>query len=311
MVTKGVRLPEEIVVTVFLPTYRTLLARRLAAASWSEAAIARVLGVSQAAVSKYLRGKARVEELLAKNRTMVELVDGVAKGFSEGTISPFQALAKVHAAVRAMEDRGPICSLHEASFPALDGLGCDLCVKGSRSYLAEEQEVLASLRLALRQLEGLRGFVDLIPSVGSNLAMAKRRATGFEDVAAVPGRIFEMRGSVRVPSAPEFGASRHVAEVVLALHSLDSNIRAAVNTRFSDAIVGALRSQGHATLEIDPAYEGRSARIRESVKGRPVPTVVYHRGGFGIEPVVYIAGSDPRAVVVSVETLLGILGGRG
>lgn len=305
------KLPEEIVVTAFLPTYRTLLARRLAAAEWSEAAIARVLGVSQAAVSKYLRGRARVEEVLARDGTMMGLVEGVAEGFTEGTLSPFQALAKVNATIRAMEDRGPICSLHEASFPALEGLGCDLCVKGSRSYLAEEQEVLASLRQALRRLEGLRGFVDLIPSVGSNLAMSKRRAMGIEDVAAVPGRIFEMRGSVRVPSAPEFGASRHVAEVVLALHSLDPRIRAAVNTTFSKAIVVALESLGHAILEIDPAHEGRSVRIRESVVGRPVPTVVYHRGGFGIEPVVYIAGPDPRAVVASVEALLGALEAKG
>ncbi len=301
------KLPEEVVVTAFLPTLRSMLAQRLARADWSETSVARALGVSQAAVSKYLRRRVKVEESLARDERMKALVEELAVGFEKGTLSPFQAMAKVHSLVQSMEERGPICALHEAAFPVLQGLGCDLCARGSDDTVAEEQEVLAAVRHACRSLQALPGFADLIPNVGSNLAMAKRGATQREEVAAIPGRIFEMRGSVRVASAPEFGASRHVAELVLALHSAEPRIRAALNIRYDKAVVKALEALSHRALEIDPVYEGRGSRIRQALGSGPAPTVVYHQGGYGIEPVAYVAGEDPGSVVSAISDLLQYL----
>ncbi len=72
------KLPEEVVVTAFLPTLRSMLAQRLARADWSETSVARALGVSQAAVSKYLRRRVKVEESLARDERMKALVEELA-----------------------------------------------------------------------------------------------------------------------------------------------------------------------------------------------------------------------------------------
>ena len=56
------RLPEETVVESFLPTFRFMLARELESRGLKEGRIAAMLGLSQAAVSKYHRGKTKKEQ---------------------------------------------------------------------------------------------------------------------------------------------------------------------------------------------------------------------------------------------------------
>jgi predicted fused transcriptional regulator/phosphomethylpyrimidine kinase/predicted transcriptional regulator len=301
-------LPEEIVANRVLPTVRTMIAVRLTKRGLRERAVAACLGVTQSAVSKYLRGRIRPEPAVAEAETFRSLADTLAEGLAEGRMSPFEAMGRVVAAIRKEEDRGLVCRLHEEAMPSLVGLGCDLCVRVEASERLVEEEVLGGLRQALRTLEALPAFVRLIPNVGSNLAQAKGSPRTIRDVAAVPGRIFEMRGAVRVPAAPEFGASRHVAETVLAVTHVHPSVRAALNVRWSEDLRAALRTLGWKAVEFDPAYEGRAAHIAATIrrhKGRP--DVLYHRGAFGIEPMAYVVAESATAVVERVRVLLDAL----
>jgi predicted fused transcriptional regulator/phosphomethylpyrimidine kinase len=200
-------------------------------------------------------------------------------------------MAEFHAAVRREEDRGVVCRLHEEDAPELRGQGCDLCVSAARPPRLAEQEALDDVRRALEALEGAPGFAALIPSVGSNVARGKPGAQRTLDVAAVPGRIFEMRGAVRVPAPPEFGASRHVAEVVLAAMSVFPDLAGAINVRADEATLARARSLGWQAVEFEAAYEGRHERIAKALSGRrKAPRALFHRGAFGIEPVMYVLG---------------------
>jgi len=263
----------------------------------TERAIAEALGLTQSAVSKYLRGKTKAEPAVEGAPTFERLADQLARGFGSGDLSPLTAMAEVDAAVRAEEDRGVVCRLHEEDEPSLRGTGCDLCVRGGASPRVEEQEVLDDLRSGLKLLEADARFASLIPSVGSNLARGKRGALGPLDVAAVPGRIFEMRGAVRVSAPPEFGASRHVAGVVLAAGAVFPDTLAALNVRADEATLGAARRLGWQPLAFDAQYEGRKERIAKALGARrKAPRALYHRGAFGIEPVMYVLGASATAV---------------
>lgn len=298
------RLPSEIVVEDVLPTLRVQLARALDERSFTQQEIADKLGVTQAAVSKYLGEDAAVEPVIAEDERVAETIQTIADGFAAGELDDYEALAELLALIQRLEDRGPICKLHEAQMPALEGLGCDLCVRGTDERLQTERDVLANVRRAVRQFAALPAAAEHVPNVGTNVGMALPDAADETDVAAVPGRVHAMRGSVSVPANPEFGGSEHVARTILTARESDPSIRAALNLRTGDALLAAAREASLAPAEFDAGYEDRAATLRSLFAESGVPRLIYHRGDFGIEPITYVFGTSAVDAVETTATLL-------
>lgn len=300
----SLRLPSEIVVERFLPTVRAMFATELGERGWTQQEIADTLGVTQAAVSGYQHGDIDLEDRFATDPRLEQTVTRIADGFDDGTVDEYEALAELLAVIREFEDRGPICAVHEAEMPALQGLGCDLCVRGADDDVLAEREVLATVRKAIRKLERTPGMADAIPNVGTNVGMALAAPTDTTDVAAVPGRIYEMDGRVEVPANPAFGASEHVARTILVANDVDPDIRGAVNLQTDEQLLAAARKRGLALLEFDADYEDRADHLASRFAATGVPTVLYHRGAFGIEPVTYVLGTS---AVDAVETATALV----
>ena len=298
------QLPSEIVVERFLPTARAMLATELDEKGWTQQDIADQLGVTQAAVSKYASGSVTVEERFREDARMQQTIERIADGLAAGEMDEYAVLGELLALVREFEDRGPICAVHEEEMPALQGMGCDLCVRGTDTAVLEERAALSSVRRATRLLAD-SVVVDAIPNVGMNVGMALPDAEDALDVAAVPGRIHDLRGRVNVPSNPEFGASEHVARTILAASAVDPARRAALNLSTDEALLGAARERGVEPLEFDAGYEDRGDRLEAAFRERgEVPRVIYHRGAFGIEPITYVFGETAdEAAEFAVELL--------
>lgn len=291
---------EEIVADAFVPTWRSLLARRLATEGLSQTDIATALGVTQSAVSKHLQGKLLAHPTLAAEPRVLAMVDRVAAGIVAKTMSPFEALHAAEALVRQLEDRGPVCALHEEAMPSLQGLGCDICVRVGSSAALPEQAVLQDLRAGLRVLEATPGLATLLPHVGTNLVRALPGATDPSQVAAVPGRLFVARGVVKVPAAPEFGVSRHVAEVLLAAMRRDPSKLACLNLRPEPALLSAAARAGLRVERVDAQMERAPATLALPAR---VPDLFHHEGAFGIEPQAYLVAADATALALLVRRL--------
>jgi len=292
-----VQLPSEIVVDRFLPTVRSMLAAELSDRGFAQREIASRLGVSQAAVSQYLSEDRHGEGRFAEEPRLQTTVERIAEGFDAGTMDDYEALAELLELVRAFEDRGPICAIHEEEMPALSGMGCDLCVRGRDSAVQAEREVLSNVRRAVRQFANAPEIPAYVPNVGTNVAMALPDPADETDVAAVPGRIHAMRGGVNVPANPEFGASHHVATTLLAATAADRSVRGAVNLATSEDLLAAVPA-GMEAVTFDAEYEDRRRRL-DALFESGVPQVVYHQGAFGIEPITYVLGAS---AVDAVET---------
>jgi predicted fused transcriptional regulator/phosphomethylpyrimidine kinase/predicted transcriptional regulator len=296
------RFVEEVVVDEFLPTFRSMLATALRERDLTQSEVADLLGISQSAVSKYAHGDVTVDDRVREHERVQELVSNLVDGLATGEMSRVQALVEAEVLIRQLERGDLLASLHEAAFPPLADYEGDLAVHDPDSEVRAAERVLASVRRGLRTLETTSGFAALIPAVGSNLVEGLPDATGIDDVAAVPGRIVDVKGRATVPADPEFGVSEHVAGVLLAARAGGSDARGAVNVAYGPEIVAALEDAGHTAVEFDPEAD-LAAAVTSAVDETPDADVLYHTGGFGIEPVVYVLAADAVAAASAVRAV--------
>ena len=310
------RFVEEIVVEEFLPTFRSMLAEDLRDRGFTQSEVAEALGISQSAVSKYAHGEvSRNDEILADERVQ-DLVDRVGEGFETGDVTPVQALVEAEVLVRQLEEGDLLAHLHEEAMPGLAEFEGSLSVHDPDSALRRAEQVRSSVRRGLRILTNTPGFAGLIPNVGSNLVECLPDATTIEDVAAVPGRIFDVKGQATVPGDPEFGVSEHVASVLLSARAAGVDFRGALNVRYDPDVVAALSEAGYETVEFDS--EGPDDPIADAVAAwasdddgdgadsdPDEPFVLYQTGGYGIEPITYVVAPDAPAAATAVRRTFG------
>lgn len=171
--------------------------------------------------------------------------------------------------------------------------------------ILEEKErylVLKELKEAVLTLENSPDFPELIPEVGCNIGMAIPGADSYGDVAAVEGRIVRHRGRAVAVGCVDFGASKHVAGIILASLRYNSQIRAAINVKYSEETLAACREMKLETSSFDRAEEpentstmdwGTAEAIR---KYGSVPKVIYDKGGPGKEPMIRLLGTGATEV---------------
>ncbi len=168
---------------------------------------------------------------------------------------------------------------------------------------AERHRVIECINEAVSLLEASPAFASLIPECQTNIAMALPHPRTREDIAAIPGRIVNAMGRVKASSYPKIGASKHLASTLLVVSEYTPAIRAALNIKFDEQILKAVRRLGYSCSEYDrskeppevKAAEGETTRwgAREAIKRfGGVPDIIYHRGDIGKEAMIVILGRD-------------------
>jgi hydroxymethylpyrimidine kinase / phosphomethylpyrimidine kinase / thiamine-phosphate diphosphorylase len=178
------------------------------------------------------------------------------------------------------------------------------------AYVLREMEryrVIQELRKAVNILKEEK-IEGLIPEVSSNLGYAIPYAEGIEDVAAFPGRIVRFRDSVATFGDPEFGASKHIANIILTVMKFDPDYCSAMNIRYSEEKVMQLRRKGFLVGHFDRSLEPRKVKQKEGStlewgvgavleKMRRIPDFIYDQGDMGKEPMIRVLGKNPMEVV--------------
>mgnify|MGYP001038291537 CR=1 FL=1 len=127
-------------------------------------------------------------------------------------------------------------------------------------------------------------------------------------MAAFPGRLIRTPHGVLVPQPPEFGASRHIAAIILTVMQVHPELRAAMNVRYFPEIT-ALGDQLHLRVaSFDRRQEPAAIKAREGSTlawgvasvlrpDEPPPDLIYDEGDWGKEPMIRILGRNPQEVV--------------
>jgi len=259
-----------------MPEIRRDLAVELRGQGMSQEAIANALGITQASVSHYLREAENGQRKEAPWH-VGELYRSAAADLVAGR-DPIPSFCAICRRVRAS---GALCLQHGL-------VDCNFCMS---IETPERREVLEELTRAL----GILGSLDLggcVPEVGMNIAVALEGARDYGDVAAVPGRIRAHRGRIVGEYTPEFGASRHLAGMLLRTGG-----KAVTNMRYREAIMDRFPGE---EVEVIERIDGRDASDYISTGS----SVVVDPGWVGMEPCVYLFGDSALDVVLKVKRIL-------
>ncbi|MBC7092007.1 MAG: phosphomethylpyrimidine kinase, partial [Nitrososphaeria archaeon] len=171
------------------------------------------------------------------------------------------------------------------------------------------------LSKAIEILEKNGEVSNIIPEVQSNIveSLPYYYARNVLDVAGVTGRIVKLKDRVKAVGRPEFGASSHVARIVLTVMEHDPQYRACMNIKYSPKIVEVCRKLGlqisYFEREREPEdvkkVEGASLPwgVREAIlNAGKVPDIIYDTGDVGKEPMIRVLGRD--SIEVSEKVVL-------
>ncbi|MCD2200126.1 PfkB family carbohydrate kinase, partial [Halobacterium sp. KA-4] len=149
---------------------------------------------------------------------------------------------------------------------------------------------------------------ELVPEVGTNVAVAPADATEPEDVVAVDGRLHATSRGVRATGGVAPGASSHIARFLLGVREHDPRISAAGNVRWSRARESALRERWDVELT-DRTEEPADAdgtmdwAARDAMADRErAPDAVVDRGAIGKEAMIRLVAEDADALLEKFRT---------
>ncbi|HJU95424.1 MAG TPA: transcriptional regulator [Nitrososphaera sp.] len=124
-------LPSEIEAKSLIPAVRAILAKKLIREYFlKEEDVAKDLGITQAAVSNYVRGTRGDTELISKLesvREVMRMIDDIAKDLSTNKAYAPSTLAKFVGLCNYMRYTLIICDVHHSIEPNIDEQICEQC----------------------------------------------------------------------------------------------------------------------------------------------------------------------------------------
>jgi len=264
------------------------LAKELKVNGWSQMDIAKALGTTQSTVSRQIMKP--VTELGASADETT--IDGWARELA-------QSLNQFGTAANIVRQR----LIFEFQFGGNQALRYDKTLTGLD--LDNDQSSRALLRRldwATSRLD-LRRIKDYMPAVGMNIATCTSDANSPADVAAYPGRMTLVDNVLRRHETPEFGASKHLAEMLLQAMAVDGEKTAILNLR--PPTLDGMVDQGdinYISDELDFALGLAPKGVLEPHDGRL--DIILDEGAFGWEPSLYILGPNPMDLIDRTHAII-------
>lgn len=176
----------------------------------------------------------------------------------------------------------------------------------------EREVVLKKVKEAVKLLEKCKEFSSLMPEVRVNIVYALPDAKTRMDVAAIDGRITVVKGYPKACGDVIFGASDHMARLIIEVRKCDKLIRAGINFKYTPEIrdkvkefceenklsFGNIDRKNEPEEVIEKDQQSMPWKIEYLMKtyGK-IPTVFYESEGWGKEPLFVIVAKDPIEVV--------------
>ena len=261
------------------------LARNLKAADWSQAEIADIMGSTQSTISRMAH-----RDLPEMSGTSDEsTIDGWAHEIS-------MALRQLGPKAKPSRTR----FVMEIAFAPGQVLRFDKSLTGTDLDSDQEQSsLLKRLEWAVSRIDVNR-LKNRMPAVGMNIACCLETARSTAEVAAFPGKITIVDGKIRHHETPQFGASKHLASMLIDSRVYDKSKTAILNVQ-----------PGAEKEKIETICEDLDLNLTFAPKGDLVPhqgiDIILDEGAFGWEPSLYILAHNPLELVDRMHRIISLL----
>ena len=155
---------------------------------------------------------------------------------------------------------------------------------------------------------------NLIPEVQTNIGLGLSNATKHEDILAIPGRVIKNGEDIFTGAQPQFGGSRHVANIVLTVMQHEPDQRAVMNIKYTDSLLRICKKLKFKIASFDRAKEPRSVRVREGsslewgtekaiTNYGSVPDIIYDLGGIRKEEMIRVIAKDMGSLIDKILSI--------
>ena len=181
----------------------------------------------------------------------------------------------------------------------------------------QSEKVMGNLVRAVEMLHNCPEFSSLMPEVRVNLVYALPGARTPDEVAAIDGRITVVQGLPHASGMPRWGASDHMARLIIEVRKYDDKINAGINFKCDKTIIevvqkycaekGLLFGWIDRTREPPEITERDGASMPWKIKQLAtscggLPELFYEGEGWGKEPLFVALGEDATEVAgIAVE----------
>jgi predicted fused transcriptional regulator/phosphomethylpyrimidine kinase len=173
----------------------------------------------------------------------------------------------------------------------------------------EQFEVWLQLKNAVDRL--IRFIpAQFIPEVGMNFVYALPNATTRKQVCAIEGRIIRYKDHASICGNLDFGASKHIASIVLAAMTFDPRMRSALNLRYSQQTLKQCERLGFRLGSFDRSFEPATVSstmewgTQQAIQATGiVPDIISDAGGLGKEPMIRVLGKNPQDVLAKITKI--------
>lgn len=290
------RPPCETVQREFLPSLRARIAHELKQAGLPQSEIATRMDLTQAAVSKYL---AQPNDKLILSNEAKQAIPNLIQLLTSPILVHDKIVMEICSACMKSRLGSSVCKLHKQRVPSLKEVDCQICgqlLGGQNKDLTHRSQVITDMQEAIHQLESCSTFKYVMPQVRANLVSAESSAKSLDEVVGIPGRITLVDGKARALS-PQFGASKHTAQLLLYAKDQWPNVRACLCISGNPEVVKAAITSGFKIAAVEHSTNDAN-EIINAVKGknkqgtRNKSHAIHVPGGIGVEPILYLFGNS-------------------
>lgn len=175
---------------------------------------------------------------------------------------------------------------------------------------SEKSQALNDLNKALEIFKKER-IGNLVPEVQTNIGLGLSNAQKHEDVLAIPGRVIKNGEDIFTGGLPQFGGSRHVANIVLTVMKHAPEKRAVMNIKYTDSLLKICKKLRFKIASFDRAQEPKNVRVREGsslewgtekaiASYGSVPDIIYDLGGIRKEEMIRVIAKDMESLMDKV-----------